>query len=80
MELARVDWAPGTLTSVYPNTQRAGTLWYHDHVLGMTRVDVQTGLDGFYIISGGDADVPEGQLPGPRPCRAIRRASGTTTS
>jgi spore coat protein A, manganese oxidase len=62
-----VNWAPGTLTSVYPNDQRAGTLWYHDHVLGMTRLDVHTGLNGFYIISGGDADLTDGQLPGPRP-------------
>jgi spore coat protein A, manganese oxidase len=62
-----VNWAPGTLTSVYPNDQRAGTLWFHDHVLGMTRVDVHTGLNGFYVLSGGDADLPPGLLPGPRP-------------
>jgi bilirubin oxidase len=62
-----VNWAPGTLTSVYPNTQRAGSLLYHDHVLGMTRINVHTGLVGFYIISGGSADVPAGVLPGPRP-------------
>ncbi|HEX4812228.1 MAG TPA: multicopper oxidase domain-containing protein [Nonomuraea sp.] len=62
-----VSWAPGTLTSVYPNTQRANTMWYHDHVLGMTRVDVHTGLVGFYILSGGSADLPAGLLPGPRP-------------
>jgi len=62
-----VNWAPGTLTSVYPNTQRAGTLWFHDHVLGMTRLNVHSGLTGFYILSGGDADLPAGMLPGPRP-------------
>ncbi|GLY68118.1 multicopper oxidase domain-containing protein [Amycolatopsis taiwanensis] len=62
-----VTWAPGTLTSVYPNDQRAGTLWFHDHVLGMTRLDVHSGLNGFYILSGGDADLPDGVLPGPRP-------------
>lgn len=62
-----VRWAPGTLTSVYPNTQRAGELIYHDHVLGMTRLDVHSGLIGFYVISGGDADLPPGQSPGPRP-------------
>jgi len=62
-----VNWAPGTLTSVYPNTQRAGTLWFHDHVLGMTRLDVQTGLNGFYILSGGEGDLAPGLLPGPRP-------------
>jgi spore coat protein A len=62
-----VQWQAGTLTSVYPNTQRAGTLWYHDHVLGMTRLDVHSGLFGFYNISGGDADLPAGTAPGPRP-------------
>lgn len=62
-----VNWAPGTLTSVYPNTQRAGTLWFHDHVLGMTRLNVHSGLTGFYIVSGGAADLPAGMLPGPRP-------------
>jgi spore coat protein A, manganese oxidase len=61
-----VRWAPGTSTSVYPNDQRAGTLWYHDHVLGMTRLDDHTGLIGFYNISGGVGDLPD-QLPGPRP-------------
>jgi bilirubin oxidase len=61
-----VDWAPGTQVSTYPNTQRAGTLWYHDHVLGMTRLDVHTGLIGFYILNGGVGDLPT-MLPGPRP-------------
>lgn len=62
-----VRWSPGTLTSVYPNDQRATTLWYHDHVLGMTRLNAHTGLVGFYILSGGDADAPAGTVPGPRP-------------
>jgi len=62
-----VDWAPGSQVSTYPNTQRAGSLWYHDHVLGMTRINVHTGLVGFYILSGGSADLTGGQLPGPRP-------------
>jgi spore coat protein A len=34
----------------YPNTQRACTLWYHDHALGNTRVGVMSGLAGFYIL------------------------------
>ena len=38
------DWAPGTATFVYPNDQRATTLWYHDHTLGMTRLNVYAGL------------------------------------
>ncbi len=34
----------------YDNTQRAGTLWYHDHSLGITRLNVYAGLAGFYIV------------------------------
>jgi len=35
---------------VYDNSQDAGTLWYHDHALGITRLNVYAGLAGFYII------------------------------
>jgi len=35
---------------VYDNSQKAGTLWYHDHSLGITRLNVYAGLVGFYII------------------------------
>ena len=34
----------------YPNNQRATTLWYHDHSLGITRLNVYAGLAGMYII------------------------------
>lgn len=34
----------------YPNDQQATTLWYHDHALGATRLNVYAGLAGFYII------------------------------
>ncbi len=34
----------------YDNSQSAGTLWYHDHALGLTRLNVYAGLAGFYII------------------------------
>lgn len=37
-------------TYVYPNTQLPATLWYHDHALGITRLNVYMGLAGFYII------------------------------
>jgi spore coat protein A len=35
---------------VYDNTQEAGTLWYHDHMLGLTRLANYAGLAGFYVI------------------------------
>lgn len=36
--------------NLYPNRQRATTLWYHDHALGITRLNVAAGLAGFYLI------------------------------
>ncbi|WP_200411105.1 multicopper oxidase family protein [Virgibacillus salexigens] len=36
----------------YPNKQRAATLWYHDHAMGITRLNVYAGLAGMYIIRG----------------------------
>ena len=34
----------------YPNSQPAATLWYHDHALGITRLNVYAGLSGFYFL------------------------------
>ena len=34
----------------YPNDQRAALLWYHDHVMGVTKFDVYAGLAGLWII------------------------------
>jgi FtsP/CotA-like multicopper oxidase with cupredoxin domain len=34
----------------YHNDQQAGCLWYHDHALGITRLNVYAGLAGFYIL------------------------------
>ncbi len=34
----------------YPNDQPAATLWYHDHALGITRLNVYAGLSGFYLL------------------------------
>lgn len=35
---------------VYANDQEATTLWYHDHALGITRLNVYAGLAGFYLL------------------------------
>lgn len=78
-----VSWGPGSATCQYPNRNRASTLWYHDHTLGMTRLNVYAGPAGFYIVRGGpdgdDAvtDARTGMraaLPGPAP-RAGDRAN-----
>jgi len=34
----------------YPNAQIPTTLWYHDHALGITRLNVMSGLAGFYLL------------------------------
>ncbi len=72
----RVNWGPGFATFQYPNKNRASTIWYHDHTLGMTRLNVYAGPAGFFIIRGGpagDAAVRDSRngkqaiLPGPAP-------------
>jgi FtsP/CotA-like multicopper oxidase with cupredoxin domain len=69
-------WGPGSAIFQYPNRQRASTVWYHDHTLGMTRLNVYAGPAGFYIVRGGPAgdlalrDSRHGLLallPGPAP-------------
>ena len=43
--------APGqSLEFHYPMDQRAALLWYHDHVMGVTRFDVYAGLSGLWIV------------------------------
>lgn len=34
----------------YPNAQQAATLWYHDHSMHVTRLNVYAGLAGGYIV------------------------------
>ncbi len=52
--------APGQpVLDVYPNDQRATMLWYHDHVMGVTRFDVYAGLAGLWIVRD-ELELPEG--------------------
>lgn len=53
-------WAAGASDKYfYPNMQEAGTLWFHDHALGVTRLNVYAGLAGFYLLRDGwDTGVP----------------------
>ncbi len=67
-------WGRGFATFQYPNLNRASTIWYHDHGLGMTRLNVYAGPAGFYIIRGGQSDIVRDSrtgkmavLPGPAP-------------
>jgi spore coat protein A len=54
----------GALTNVlyYPNTQESATLWFHDHALGVTRLNVYAGLAGFYFLRENSEDALH--LPG----------------
>jgi FtsP/CotA-like multicopper oxidase with cupredoxin domain len=69
-----VAWGRGFATFQYPNANRASTVWYHDHALGMTRLNVYAGPAGFYLVRGGPDDVvldlrtgTPAILPGPAP-------------
>jgi len=46
------DWcAPGqSRTYTYPNHQDAAMLWYHDHAMGINRLNICAGMAGIYII------------------------------
>jgi FtsP/CotA-like multicopper oxidase with cupredoxin domain len=47
----------------YPNDQRAAMLWYHDHVMGVTRFNVYAGLAGLWIVRDDrerELELPEG--------------------
>jgi spore coat protein A, manganese oxidase len=48
--------------SHYPNQQPAAMLWYHDHCLGITRLNVYAGLAGLYLIRDPEEDALN--LPG----------------
>ena len=41
---------PNAAVYFYPNDQEPTTLFYHDHALGMTRLNVASGLAGFWKI------------------------------
>jgi FtsP/CotA-like multicopper oxidase with cupredoxin domain len=68
-------WDPGTAVFQYENDQRPTTTWYHDHALGMTRLNVYAGPAGFYLIRGGEQDLAGHILPGPAP--ALGDSPGT---
>jgi spore coat protein A len=44
-------YLPGAgLTVTYPNQQLPATKWFHDHAMGITRLNVYMGLAAFYLI------------------------------
>jgi len=56
------NWMAGTAAFKYMNDQPATTLWYHDHSLGMTRLNVYAGPAGYWLIRGGPYDMDLGYV------------------
>jgi spore coat protein A, manganese oxidase len=54
--------SPGHSTAYrYPNDQDAALLWYHDHAMGINRLNIMAGLFGLYIVR--DAEEGACDLP-----------------
>jgi FtsP/CotA-like multicopper oxidase with cupredoxin domain len=47
----------------YPNSQEAGPVWFHDHTLGATRLNVYMGLAGAYILQDPAQKLPTNLTP-----------------
>jgi spore coat protein A len=74
------DWyAPGrSATYHYPNEQEAALLWYHDHAMGINRLNICAGMAGLYVIRDSFEDslnLPKGdhEIPLVLMDRMIRR-------
>ena len=53
-----------SVTYHYPNEQRPTMLWYHDHAIGITRLNNYAGLSGIYFLRGEEEsklDLPQGR-------------------
>lgn len=50
--------------NIYENNQQPGTLWYHDHAMGMTSYNVRIGVHSFYPLRDKtvEANLPSGQF------------------
>lgn len=61
--------APGAASNEaiyrYPNKQEAASIWFHDHTLGATRLNVYAGLAAGYIIHDPDTSKLPANMPGP---------------
>ena len=50
MNVPGVPSIPGTGTYYYPNEQSARLVWYHDHAIGITRLNAYAGIASAYIV------------------------------
>jgi spore coat protein A len=62
-------FVPGeTRTYFYPNNQDATMIWYHDHAMGITRLNVYAGLAGVWLVRDqreAQLNLPSGQFEVP---------------
>jgi spore coat protein A len=54
---------PNSAVYTYPNTGEAAAIWFHDHTLGATRLNVYAGLAGAYLITDPDLTLAPGLGP-----------------
>ncbi len=59
-------YVPGkSATYKYPNRQDAAMLWYHDHAMGINRLNICAGMAGLYIVRDAFEDalnLPKGEF------------------
>ena len=65
-----MDWySPGkSATYRYPNRQEAALLWYHDHAMGINRLNICAGMAGLFVIRDSFEDslnLPKGEFEVP---------------
>ena len=73
---------PGSNMAVYryPNDQEPAPIWFHDHTLGSTRLNVYAGLAGGYLITDpADTSIPT-NLPGPIPFDSCKEQLSLVTA
>jgi spore coat protein A len=51
MNVPGLSSIPGTGINYYPNDQSARLAWYHDHAIGITRLNAYAGIASAYIIT-----------------------------
>ncbi len=77
------DWyVPGkSATYLYPNRQEPAMLWYHDHAMGINRLNIYAGLFGLYIVRDAVEDglnLPRGRYEVPLViCDRLLRKDGS---
>ena len=72
-------WSSGVTNFYqYLNTQGGATVWYHDHALGATRLNVYAGMAGFYFLRGTNEDALH--LPGWSGDGMVKEVAPTGTS